>query len=362
VLRLTLRAAGLAVPVLVILATVSRSWHGSVPPVHPPDLPRAGTPQVSHRGDGTPAPCPARRDPAVPGGNAAPAADPLCTPVSAAPQALPEAPRPAATAAPPQGPARPPARAAAASQAQRALEPAPAESWRDCPGCPELVMIPAGRFLMGSPDDQGDSDEHPQHPVTVAAFALGKYEVTYEEWDTCVSAGGCSSTPADSAGGRGRHPVVNVSWDDAREYVRWLSRRTGHPYRLPSEAEWEYAARAGSTAPYYWGDDLATGHCQACDSPVRPVPVDSFPPNAFGVYDMAGNVSQWTQDRYHDSYLGAPADARAWENGDYRRGPIRVIRGGNWSGLLELSQLRPAYRSVYTGQSGFIGLRVARTL
>ena len=132
----------------------------------------------------------------------------------------------------------------------------PGETFRDCAECPEMVVIPAGSFMMGSPAIFY-RDEGPRHRVTIPrAIALGKYEVTFGEWDTCVGAGGCSHRPGDERWGRGNRPVIRVSWDDAREYVRWLSRKTGHEYRLPSEAEWEYAARAGTTTPFYFGNDI----------------------------------------------------------------------------------------------------------
>ena len=132
----------------------------------------------------------------------------------------------------------------------------PGSSFRDCPACPEMIVVPAGSFTMGSPDsEEGRSnDEGPQHKVSVRSFAFGKYEVTFEQWDACVAAGGCTHKPNDKGWGRSDRPVINVSWKDAQQYVRWLSRITGKPYRLPNEAEWEYAARAGTTTRYHWGD------------------------------------------------------------------------------------------------------------
>jgi formylglycine-generating enzyme required for sulfatase activity/uncharacterized caspase-like protein len=233
--------------------------------------------------------------------------------------------------------------------------------FRDCADCPELVMIPAGHFLMGSPDGQGESREHPQHRVDLAAFALGKYDVTFDEWDACVSAHGCSTKPSDEGWGRGRRPVIHVSWDDAQAYVRWLSGKTGHRYRLPSEAEWEYAARAGTTTAYYWGDDFGQGHCAGCGSPYdgkQTAPVGSFPANAFGLHDMAGDVWQWVQDTYHESYTGAPANGRAWEE---EGGRARVVRGGSWLDFDGPSVFRPAYRDNDGGANFFLGFRVART-
>jgi formylglycine-generating enzyme required for sulfatase activity len=213
---------------------------------------------------------------------------------------------------------------------------------------------------MGSPEDQGYSDEHPQHRVDLSAFALGKFDVTFEEWDACVAAHGCSKNPSDQGWGRGRRPVIWVSWDDAQEYLRWLSRKSGHTYRLPSVAEWEYAARAGTTTTYYWGDDFGTGHCAGCGGPYdnkQTAPVGSFPPNPWGLYDMAGDVWQWTQDRYHDDYAGAPINGRAWEEGS----SARVVRGGAWNAHGGNTRIfRAAHRFSLDSTYAGIGVRVAR--
>ena len=131
---------------------------------------------------------------------------------------------------------------------------------RECDQCPEMVVVPAGRFRMGDLSGDGASNEQPVHDVTVSPFAAGKYEVTFAEWDACVAGGGCTHRPADSGWGRGTRPVINVSWDDTQAYVRWLSRETGKPYRLLSEAEWEYVARAGSTTKYWWGNEADHAH------------------------------------------------------------------------------------------------------
>lgn len=210
----------------------------------------------------------------------------------------------------------------------------PGRVFRDCAGCPELVSIPAGSFTMGSPESEPGRfrQESPQHVVEVGRFALGRYEVTIEQWDTCVSAGGCSPRP--DAGWRGNDtPVTHVSWNDAQRYVQWLSRRSGHAYRLPSEAEWEYAARAGSSTARHWGDEIGTGNanCDGCGSPWDnriPAPVGSLAANDFGLYDMLGNVWEWTQDCWNDSYGGAPTDGSAWQTGDCYR---RLVRGGSWN-------------------------------
>ena len=181
-----------------------------------------------------------------------------------------------------------------------AAEPLQAgQNFRDCnDGCPDMVVVPAGSFMMGS-DEFGRA---PQHRVTIRKpFGVGKFEVTFAEWEACVAGRGCSYNPDDNRWGRGKHPVTSVSWDDAKQYVAWLSRKTGKTYRLLTEAEWEYAARAGSTTLYSWGDDIGRGnaHCSGCGSPFdenRPAPVGSFKPNAFGLYDMHGNVWEWVED------------------------------------------------------------------
>ena len=190
-------------------------------------------------------------------------------------------------------------------EAERALKPL--ASFRECAkDCPEMIVVPAGAFTMGSPatEKAAMTDEGPQHKVTIAKpFAVSKFDVTFADWDACVSVGGCPKA-ADAGFGRGTRPVINVGWDDAQHYVAWLSKMTGQPYRLLTEAEWEYAARAGTTTAYYWGDEIGKGNanCNGCGSQwddKQTSPVGSFAANAFGLYDMAGNVCQWVQDCYH---------------------------------------------------------------
>jgi formylglycine-generating enzyme required for sulfatase activity len=234
-------------------------------------------------------------------------------------------------------------------------------TFRDCSDCPEMVWIPSGHFQMGSPNGHGYSDEYPQHLVNVSAFALGKYDVTFNEWDACVADGGCTKHPSDHGWGRGRRPVINVSWNDAQQYAAWLTKNTGKQYRLPTEAEWEYAARAGTTTAYYWGDQVGSGHanCGGCGSQwdkKTTAPVGSFRPNRWGLYDMAGNVVQWTEDCYHSSYEGAPTDGKVWDSAECAH---RVVRGGSLSP-------RPLWlRSADRGRRGYadfiVGFRVART-
>ena len=176
----------------------------------------------------------------------------------------------------------------------------------DCARCPEMVVLPGGSFLMGSPPDaDGRWNERPYHPVTIAQpFAVGRYEVTFDEWDACVAEGGCNCyEPEDENWGRGRRPAINVNWNDAQDYLYWLGRKTGKSYRLLSEAEWEYAVRAGTITDYYWGDYKRARNAICayanvgesafdCDGKEMPLPVGSFRPNPFGLYDMIGNVQE----------------------------------------------------------------------
>jgi formylglycine-generating enzyme required for sulfatase activity len=249
--------------------------------------------------------------------------------------------------------------------AERALKPL--ANFRECAkDCPEMIVIPAGAFTMGSPTtEQGRyANEDPQHAVTIAKpFAVAKFDVTFADWDACVSVGACPKAP-DSGFGRDTKPVINVAWDDAQTYVAWLSKMTGQPYRLLTEAEWEYAARAGTTTAYYWGDDIGKGNanCNGCGSQwdnQQTSPVGSFKPNAFGLYDMAGNVWQLVQDCYHGNYDGAPTDGSSWTSGDCSN---RVVRGGSWSN--DPQDLRSANRNRVTsgGRGSGLGFRVGRTL
>ena len=252
-----------------------------------------------------------------------------------------------------------------AAQAERALKPN--DSFRECAkDCPEMVVIAAGEFTMGSPaTEKGRYDnEGPQHLITIAKpFGVSKYDVTFADWDACVSVGGCPQI-SDGDMGRGTKPVINVTWNDAQHYVAWFSMMTGRPYRLLTEAEWEYANRAGSTTAYPWGDESGKGNanCNDCGSAWdnhETSPVGSFKPNAFGLYDMAGDVWQWSQDCYHDNYGGAPADGSAWTSGDCS---ARVVRGGAW--VDGPDGLRSAYRDRDSSADRLssLGFRLGRTL
>lgn len=267
---------------------------------------------------------------------------------------------PAAFAAPIQGVPLTPAQA-------KALKPH--QTFKECANCPEMVVVPAGSFTMGSPASEPEraADESPQHRVTFARpFAVGRFEVTFAQWDACVDDGGCNDyTPSDQGWGRGRRPVVNVSWDDAQSFLAWLSKKTGKSYRLLSESEYEYATRAGTRTAYPWGDVIGKNHanCHSCGSQWdarETAPVGSFPANKFGLYDMVGNIREWTEDCYHDNYIGAPPNGSAWTLGGncYHR----VVRGGSY--LLDPGFLRSASRYWFAEdyRLRYVGFRVARTL
>jgi formylglycine-generating enzyme required for sulfatase activity len=209
-------------------------------------------------------------------------------------------------------------------------QPGPGDVFRDCPNCLEMVVVPAGDFDMGSNDNP---HEKPVHHVTIAnPFAIGRHEVTFADWDQCVAGGGCNYSANDHGFGRDTRPVIDVSWDDAQMFVRWLSQKTGKIYRLPSEAEWEYAARAGSTTAYWWGKDVGKGraNCADCgaETTKQTSPTGSFRPNAFGLFDTVGNAAEWVQDCWNESYRGAPANGSARTSGDCS---LRVLRGGSFS-------------------------------
>jgi formylglycine-generating enzyme required for sulfatase activity len=247
--------------------------------------------------------------------------------------------------------------AAARHDPALSVTPGSGRSFRDCRDCPEMVVVPAGEFMMGSPPSEaGGVFESPQHKVTITRpFAVGKYEATFAEWDACVADRGCKHRPYDQWG-RGRRPVINVSWNDAKEYVAWLSSKTGKPYRLLSEAEWEHAARAGTTSRYAFGDTITASQAQF--DAQETVEVGSFPANGFGLHDLHGNVMEWVEDTWHEGYQGAPADGSVWQGGDMFK---RVLRGGSW---YDTDFLRSASR--YYDRAGLrggnVGFRVARTL
>ncbi|MBV1877028.1 MAG: SUMF1/EgtB/PvdO family nonheme iron enzyme [Pseudomonadales bacterium] len=221
---------------------------------------------------------------------------------------------------------------------------------------PVMVSIPAGSFQMGSND--GRDSEKPVHTVNInQAFELSQYAITFEEYDQFANATK-RALPDDEGWGRDRRPVINVSWRDAQAYVAWLSTETGERYRLPSEAEWEYAARAGTTTAYCWADDISLDNANYGNIIGKTTPVGQYAANPFGLYDMHGNVWEWTADRWHDSYQGAPVDGSVWsEGGD---GTRQVLRGGGW--VDSPANLRSANRYWINsdGTDDYVGFRVAR--
>jgi formylglycine-generating enzyme required for sulfatase activity len=256
--------------------------------------------------------------------------------------------------------------------AERALKPK--DTFRECTAdqekdyCPQMVVVPAGSFTMGSPPTEKGYNvaEGPQHAVTIAKpFAVAKFQLTFDEWDTCVTYGDCPEGVSDGGFGRGQRPVIFVTWDDAQRYAAWLSKMTGKPYRLLTEAEYEYAARAGGQTAYPWGDDIGmnNANCRGCGSKwddSQTAPVGSFKPNAFGLYDMIGNIYQWVEDCVHSNYDGAPTDGSAWIEGG--NCTYHIDRGGSWN--FTPDSLRSAFRdSSPTGQRiDNLGFRVGRTL
>jgi formylglycine-generating enzyme required for sulfatase activity len=234
----------------------------------------------------------------------------------------------------------------------------PGDIVRDCPSCPEMVVVPAGHFDMGSNTEY----ENPVHRVSIAQpFAMGRYEVTFEEWDRCVEDKGCKQQPDDRGWGRGRRPVINVSWADAKDFVVWLSQKSGRTYRLPSEAEWEYAARAGTNTPFWWGRDAGSrqANCRDCNTGLgqQTLPVGSFQPNPFGLYDTAGNAAEWVEDCWNDNYRGAPSDGTAWTTGQCQ---LRGLRGGAYDSAAKYVRSSARFRYDNDVRYSANGFRVVR--
>jgi formylglycine-generating enzyme required for sulfatase activity len=243
----------------------------------------------------------------------------------------------------------------------------PKHTFRECSVCPEMVVVPAGDFMMGAPADEKNHRkiEGPQHKVTIAtAFAVAKFEVTFDEWDTCFAHHGCKIRPQDQGLGRGLQAVTSVSWSDVQDYLGWLSKNTGKPYRLLSEAEWEYAARAGSKTAYPWGDEFSAVHanCNSCGSQWNKLPasaaVGMFPANAFGLHDMHGNVWEWVQDCV-TWYSQTPTDGSAWTSNNCTD---RVVRGGSWYRGPRSIRSASRYWTPPDTRGFDLGFRIARTL
>lgn len=281
----------------------------------------------------------------------------------AAPPSPPAAAAPAHTPSAPSANAAPPAAAPVVAVTPKPVtHPPVAGESRDCATCPVMIAVPTGSFSMGSNTD--DPSEKPVHRVTIAApFAIGKYPVTVEQWNVCVAANACQKLTPENNTNKAA-PARDLSWDDAQQYVKWLAKTTGKPYRLPTEAEWEYADRGGTTTTYWWGEQMRKGsaNCKDCGDPWHkegPETVGSFVPNPLGLYDMNGGVWEWTADCWHNSYQGAPADGVAWDSPGCE---MRVIRGGSWreGGTYMLSATRFKYSAgVRQSQDG---LRVAKDL
>ena len=267
----------------------------------------------------------------------------------------------------------------AEAQKRRAEAPEGTRTFRDCPNCPEMIVVPAGAFMMGSPEHERGrgKDEGPQRKVVIQQpFAVGKFEVTFAQWEACVAERACKHEPGDEGWGRGRRPVINVSWDDAVQYAAWLSQKTGKAYRLLTEAEWEYAARGTTSAsepapPFSTGATINYKQANYDANFVygssgkmgifrqKTVDVGTFARNAFGLHDMHGNVWEWVQDCYKGSYEGAPVDGSAVTASGCR---LRILRGGSWNYHPQL--LRSAYRyaSAPEVRLDIAGFRVARSL
>lgn len=240
------------------------------------------------------------------------------------------------------------------------------KSFKDCQLCPEMVVVPAGQFFMGSREGEGRSDEQPQHEVFISKpFAVSKFEVTFAEWDFCVADGGCFDNKTNDGGwGRDQRPVIFISWNDAKNYIKWLSRKTGKNYRLLTEAEWEYVARANTNTKAWWGEKITPNiaNCDGCGSIFdnkKTAPVNTFAPNKFGIVDILGNVYEWVEDCYINSYNEASADAAVFAS---QCDEGRVLRGGSWSTSYE--KLRSAIRKKASPitQMDDYGMRIARDL
>jgi len=235
--------------------------------------------------------------------------------------------------------------------------------FKDCDVCPEMVPITPGKFLMGT--EGGDKREAPIHEVTLTKpYALSRTEVTFDHWEACRQAGACKRDPDDHKWGKKGMPVVNIDYQDALDYAAWLSEKTGETYRLPNEAEWEFAAKAGTTTKYWWGDKVGKGNanCRKCGTPWSgkgSAPVASFKPNPFGLYDMNGNVWEWVADCWNPNHNGAFSDGRTRTSGNCK---VRIIRGGSWYYFPKLSRAAYRFKNDVRVFSYNIGFRVLKEL
>lgn len=226
---------------------------------------------------------------------------------------------------------------------------------------PEMVWMPAGSFEMGSPSSSTNAEERPRHSVKIKKFAISKYEITFSEYDKFAKSTG-RKIPDNMYMDRATTPVIFISWDDAYNYAKWLAEETGKKYRLPSEAEWEYAASGGKKSTFWWGfnEEVGKAHCFTCESqfdPRKPTKIGSFQPNQFGIYDTAGNVAEWVHDCWHENYNDAPGDGSIWEGGDCT---MRAARGGSY--ISPQQSIRTAKRDKFKSNSGYdhIGIRLVR--
>lgn len=244
----------------------------------------------------------------------------------------------------------------------------PGQAFRDCPQCPELVVVPAGLYIMGL--NATGKKSKPPHRVNIRKpFALGRFEVKFSEWRACADEGGCLADPDDHRWGRKGRPVINVTFFDAKRYLEWISKKTGERYRLPSEAEWEYADRGGATTLWWWGDKVGkdNANCKDCKSqwsdggelPHGTAPVGSFAPNPFGVHDTAGNVFEWVEDCWNPSHENAPPDGTARTQGDCR---YRVIRGGSFYYYSKVAKSYYRAKNPPGVKSYWLGFRVLREI
>lgn len=247
------------------------------------------------------------------------------------------------------------------ASAEEALPPGTV--FKDCDQCPEMVVVPAGLFVMGLGGKI--PREGPPHRVIISKpFAMGRFEVTFDQWDACMADNVCTFNPDDHEWGRGNRPVINVEYAHAEEFVAWVSAKTGQQYRIPSEAEWEYAHRGGTVTAYPWGDDAGVNKasCKDCKSQWSAhstAPVGSFEPNPFGIYDTVGNAFEWVADCWNPTHEGAPMDGSARTDGDCR---LRAMRGGSFYYYKKVARASYRAKNPANVRSYWLGFRVARNL
>ncbi len=244
-----------------------------------------------------------------------------------------------------------------------AAQPAPVPGFKDCPECPEMVAIPPGTFTLG--DAAGVASEQPVRAVLIRKkLAFSRTEITWDQWLACVEGGGCTRLPDDHKWGKGNRPIINITWEDATAFAAWLAKRTGKPYRLPSEAEWEYAGKAGTATRFWWGGEAGKmmANCRFCGSPFdgkESAPVASFPANPWGLHDMNGNIWEWVGDCWNPNHAGASAGGGVREDGNCDR---RVVKSGSWYYIARL--MGAASRDSFPRDqfSYNIGIRVIREM